>query len=98
MKRRELMCGLWQVAAALALWSAGATAQAVERLRKTRAEWKALLSAPAFAVLFDEATEPDEMQCIILEHRAEGHSANQRRASFDPIEKLTDSRRNNRFE
>ena len=58
MKRRELMCGLWQVAAALALWSAGATAQAVERLRKTRAEWKALLSAPAFAVLFDEATEP----------------------------------------
>ncbi len=58
MKRRELVRGFWQAAGALALCSGGATAQALERLRKTRAEWKALLPAPAFAVLFDEATEP----------------------------------------
>ena len=58
MKRRDMVCRLWQAAGALALCAGGATVQAVERLRKTRDEWKALLPAPAFAVLFDEATEP----------------------------------------
>ena len=58
MKRRDLVQGVQRVTAALALWSLGVATQAVERLRKTRDEWKALLPAPAFAVLFDEATEP----------------------------------------
>ncbi len=58
MKRRDLVRGVQRVAAALALWSLGAATHAVERLRKTRDEWKALLPAPAFAVLFDEDTEP----------------------------------------
>ena len=58
MKRRELMSGLQGALGALALWSLGAAANAVERLRKTRAQWKALLPPRAFAVLFEEATEP----------------------------------------
>ena len=55
MRRRDLMRVLL---GALASWSAGAAAGAVERLRKTSAQWQALLAPQAFAVLFEEATEP----------------------------------------
>ena len=58
MKRRDMMRALQRAVSALALWSLGAGAGAVERLRKTRAQWKALLPPQAFAVLFEEATEP----------------------------------------
>ena len=70
MKRRDLVQGVRWVTAALALWSLGVATQAVERLRKTREEWKALLPAPAFAVLFDEATEPAGSSPLNAEKRA----------------------------
>ena len=58
MNRRDMMRALRRAVSALALWSLGAGVGAVERLRKTRAQWKALLPPQAFAVLFEEATEP----------------------------------------
>jgi len=58
MKRRDMMRTLQRAASSLALWSLGAAAGAVERLRKSTAEWKALLAPQAFAVLFEEDTEP----------------------------------------
>ena len=58
MNRRDMMRALRRAVSALALWSLGAGAGAVERLRKTRAQWKALLPPQAFAVLFEEDTEP----------------------------------------
>jgi peptide-methionine (R)-S-oxide reductase len=38
-------------------------------LRKTEAEWRALLSAEAFAVLFQEWTEPPGSSPLLNEHR-----------------------------
>jgi peptide-methionine (R)-S-oxide reductase len=57
MRRRELMRGMTGAVAGWLLWPAGA-ARAAGQLHKSRDEWRALLTEEAFAVLFDEATEP----------------------------------------
>ncbi len=61
--------------ALLPVWSARAGAkeeQSLPIVRKTPAEWKALLSATSYAVLFEEGTERAGTSPLNDEHRA-GH-------------------------
>ncbi|MCK7593626.1 peptide-methionine (R)-S-oxide reductase MsrB [Pseudomarimonas salicorniae] len=59
MNRRRLLAALGLAVPALALSRLGASEDAKEipPLRKTEEEWRALLSAPAYRVLFEEDTE-----------------------------------------
>lgn len=80
MKRRPFLFGLGAAALAPAAWLAMrgeravarediATAPAIERLQKSKSEWKSLLSPAAYAVLFEEATERAGSSPLNNEHR-----------------------------
>lgn len=82
MKRRHLLLGFGALAVAPAAWLAtrggsGSVAQAAEPaatnsiapLRKSKSEWKLLLSPAAYAVLFEEATERAGSSPLNNEHR-----------------------------
>ncbi len=57
MNRRTTLSRMVQAVLGLAVFPLNAVAQAVAALAKTKAEWKALLPAPNYAVLFEEDTE-----------------------------------------
>ncbi|HLM69415.1 MAG TPA: hypothetical protein VK358_17880, partial [Longimicrobium sp.] len=57
-------------AAGLAASRAGAPSQGFARLEKPRAEWRRLLAGPAYAVLFEEDTEPAGTSPLDRERRA----------------------------
>lgn len=65
--RRTLLTQL--ALGAAALWVGGSVGAAPGRLVKDRAEWRRLLSADAFAVLFEEATERPGSSPLNLEKR-----------------------------
>ena len=71
MNRRSLLQALLSVpvvgAATRAL--ANEPAAAIAPLRKTRAQWRALLSPAAFRILFDEGTEPAGSSALNAEKR-----------------------------
>lgn len=80
MKRRPFLFGLGAAALVPAAWLAArgeranaredaAAGPAIERLQKTPAEWKALLSPAAYSVLFEEATERAGSSPLNNEHR-----------------------------
>lgn len=58
MNRRRFFDALTGLIAAAALPAAGKSAAEVAPLRKSKAEWKGLLPADRYAVLFEEGTEP----------------------------------------
>jgi len=57
-RTRRLFLRAAGIAAGLVLWRWAAPLRAAERLNKSREQWRALLPEPAFAVLFEDATEP----------------------------------------
>lgn len=58
MNRRRVLDGSLKLLAASLLGSVSRVLPAFDKLDKSHAEWRALLPAPAYRVLFEEATEP----------------------------------------
>ena len=69
MQRRSFLTRIPFLAAALS-FAATAQDKAVAKLKKTAAEWKKLLPADSYRVLFEEATEPPGSSAFNSEKRA----------------------------
>ena len=69
MQRRSFLTRIPFLAAAISL-AATAQDKAVAKLKKTAAEWKKLLPADSYRVLFEEATEPPGSSAFNSEKRA----------------------------
>lgn len=71
MKRRTLLLGLIPLPLLLGAESPvlAETANPIQRLQKTPAEWRALLSPQAYRVLFQEATEQSNSSALNAENR-----------------------------
>jgi peptide-methionine (R)-S-oxide reductase len=70
MNRRLSMAGLVKAALGLTLLPATQVAQAVVSLTKSKTDWKKLLPAPNYAVLFNESTERPGSSALDHEKRA----------------------------
>ena len=70
MNRRKVLSGSLTLLAASLLPSIPRTVLAFDKLAKSNAEWRALLPAPAYRVLFEEATEPARSSPLDEEKRA----------------------------
>ena len=69
MQRRSFLTSIPFLAAALS-FAVNAQDKAVAKLKKTAAEWKKLLPADSYRVLFEEATEPPGSSVFNSEKRA----------------------------
>ena len=69
MQRRSFLTRIPLLAAAIS-FAATAQDKAVAKLKKTAAEWKKLLPADSYRVLFEEATEPPGSSAFNSEKRA----------------------------
>ena len=69
MQRRSFLTRIPMLAAAIS-FAATAQDKAVAKLKKTAAEWKKLLPADSYRVLFEEATEPPGSSAFNSEKRA----------------------------
>lgn len=70
MNRRKVLSVSLKLLAASLLPSIPRTVLAFDKLAKSNAEWRALLPAPAYRVLFEEATEPARSSPLDEEKRA----------------------------
>ncbi|MGQ0619081.1 MAG: peptide-methionine (R)-S-oxide reductase MsrB [Panacagrimonas sp.] len=69
MTRRNFLSTLFGAAAVAATSSLAAVEAAFTRLTKAKSEWKKLLPAPAYAVLFEEDTERPGTSALLKEKR-----------------------------
>jgi peptide-methionine (R)-S-oxide reductase len=69
MNRRQLLTGLSGLAATALLPSLASGNASAAPLKKSEAEWKALLSRDSYRVLFEEDTEPSGSSPLNEEHR-----------------------------
>lgn len=70
MNRRQLLSGVSSFFAGWALPGFAADSSTPPPLRKSKAEWKALLPRASYRVLFEEATEPPGSSPLNTEKRA----------------------------
>ncbi|MBP8924802.1 MAG: peptide-methionine (R)-S-oxide reductase MsrB [Pseudomonadales bacterium] len=70
MNRRRLLGGSLKLLAASLLGFVSRMVPAFDKLDKSNAEWRSLLPAPAYEVLFEEATEPARSSPLNKEKRA----------------------------
>lgn len=69
MNRRKVLSGSLKLLVTSLLAPIPRTVLAFDKLAKSSAEWRALLPAPAYSVLFEEATEPARSSPLDQEKR-----------------------------